>query len=178
MPYQASKLKCVSSALVSEEHRQRCPRVLTSREENHPSRFRRTRPPGQISLLTATVPSPGLCRDQPVAGLDASEPPAASPTEWIAEMIHRDQGDERDGRWGNRILGVDSGGSSTRHLKDLSPVTLVGSDPGDGPLRLLPDDLSQIPPIRFLLHSLRRDSGRKEAPHLIDEILSQGLALS
>jgi hypothetical protein len=48
-------------------------------------------------MRTARGPFPDLSPDQPVVGQAASEPPAASPTEWIDEKIHRDQGDERDG---------------------------------------------------------------------------------
>ena len=97
MPYGASKLKCVSSALVSEEHRRRCPKVLTSMKENHPSRFRRTNPLVLIALRTAGAPSADLSPDQRVVGQAASEPPAVSPTEWIDEKIHKDEGDKGDG---------------------------------------------------------------------------------
>lgn len=91
MPYGASKLKCVSSALVSEEHRQGCFKMRTSTREIPLSLFPITKPPTPLSLPTDKVPSPVLSRGQPVAGQDASEPPAVSPTEWTEKKIHRDQ---------------------------------------------------------------------------------------
>ena len=45
-------------------------------------------------------------------------------------------------------------------------------------LRFLPNNLSQIPPVRFLFHGLGRRGHGKESSHLLDEVFPKRLALS
>jgi hypothetical protein len=67
-----------------------CLRVPNSTMENHLSRFRRTKAPRLLTLLTVRAPLPDLSQDQPAAGRAVSEPPAVSPTARIEETRPRD----------------------------------------------------------------------------------------
>jgi hypothetical protein len=63
--------------------------MRTSMREIPLSLFPITKTPDLLTLLTGRALSPDLSPDPPVAGLDASGPPAVSPTARIEEMILR-----------------------------------------------------------------------------------------
>ena len=77
--------KCISRASIAVENLDLCRRAPTSTKRIRFRSHRKMPPP----LLTDQGLSPDLSRGPRVAGQDASEPPAVSPTARIEEMILR-----------------------------------------------------------------------------------------